>query len=243
MIQKAPPPPATRRCLIYGTGGIGKTTWACSAPAPLLLPVEDNGGVAKCDCYPQPKSWDEAIDALRHAYQQTGYQTLVIDSLDCLERLAFAEVCRANNKSGIEQIGYGKGYAMALDLWRDLLRALDMLRGKGYSVVLIAHAGIIKYDAPDGVPYDRFCPRLNKLAVPMITEWCDEVLFASYETFIQQADGGRAKGTGDGTRKIRTAERPAWVAKNRIGLPLELPMPATNGFNEYLKLWPNFKGE
>ena len=62
----------------------------------------------------------------------------------------------------------------------------------------------------------------------MLVEWADEVLFANYKTFTRTSDQGfgrqRVVGTGAGERVIYTQERPAFKAKNRLGLPPELPL-------------------
>ena len=48
----------------------------------------------------------------------------------------------------------------------------------------------------------------------------------------------KTKGTGTGERIIRTTERPAHVAKNRLNLPDELPLDWT-AYAQYL---PNLNG-
>jgi hypothetical protein len=96
------------------------------------------------------------------------------------------------------------------------------------TVVLIAHAKIEKFENPETVPYDRYSPRLHKLASALVQEWADEVLFATYKVHTIKVDEGfnKAKhnGVSTGERIIRTVERPAHVAKNRLGLPEEIPL-------------------
>ncbi len=79
-------------------------------------------------------------------------------------------------------------------------------------------------------------PRLHRLASQVIQEWCDEVLFATFKVYTKQTDEGfdrkRSQGIGTGERIIRTVERPAHVAKNRLNLPEECrstgtPTPST----------------
>ncbi|QOJ16318.1 MAG: AAA family ATPase [Phycisphaeraceae bacterium] len=78
------------------------------------------------------------------------------------------------------------------------------------------------------MPYDRYSPRLHKLASALVQEWADEVLFATYKVHTVKVDEGfnKAKhnGVSTGERIIRTVERPAHVAKNRLGLPEEIPL-------------------
>jgi hypothetical protein len=124
-------------------------------------------------------------------------------------------------------VGYGKGYVIAVDLWREVLAGLAALRNdRGMMIVLIAHSKIETFKNPEGDDFDRFQPRLHRAACAVIMEWCDEVLFACYQTYTKatQEGFGRtiAKGIGSGSRILRTTERPAHVAKNRLALPEEL---------------------
>ena len=77
----------------------------------------------------------------------------------------------------------------------------------------------------------------------MVMEWCDEVLFATYKTYTKQVDAGfdrkRTQAIGSGERVLRTTERPAHLAKNRLNLPDELPLDWA-AFASYLN--PQAKG-
>jgi hypothetical protein len=168
---------------------------------------------------------------------------VVVDSLDWLERIIWNKVCRRRNVESIEDIGYAKGYVFALTQWREFLDGLTALRTeRGMMVMLIAHAKIEKFENPETDNYDRYVPRLHKLASAVVQEWCDEVLFATYKVYTKTTDEGfnrkKTKGTGTGERIIRTTERPAHVAKNRLNLPDELPLDWT-AYEQYL---PNLNG-
>ncbi len=222
--------PAPRRIMLYGTHGIGKSTFASMAPSPVFIQTEDGLGEIDCDRFPLAASHTDVMSALAElAREEHGYETVVIDSLDWLERLIWTDVCHKRGVASIEDIGYGKGYVFAATNWRDLLHALDHLRNeRGMQCVLLAHAKIEKFENPETDPYDRYSPRLHKFASALIQEWCDEVLFATYRVHARKSDEGfgnsRTTGVGNGERIIRTTERPAHVAKNRLGLPDELPL-------------------
>jgi hypothetical protein len=161
--------------------------------------------------------------------EEHQYATVVIDSLDWLERLIWAQVCRDRGVESIEDVGYAKGYTFALTQWREILAGLDAVRNeRGMTVILIAHAKIERFENPETEPYDRYSPRLHKSASAIIQEWCDEVLFATYRVHTRKVNEqfGRAqhRGIGTGERIIRTTERPAHVAKNRLNLPDEIPL-------------------
>lgn len=231
--------PAPRRVMLYGTHGIGKSTFAACAPKPIFLQTEDGLGEIECDKLPVATTFNEAMKGLSELYTESHpYQTIVIDSLDWLERLIWSEVCRKRNVESIEDIGYAKGYIFALTQWREFLEGLSALRtDKSMSAVLIAHARIERFENPETESYDRYVPRLHKLAAAVVQEWCDEVFFATYKVYTKQTEEGfnrkRSQGIGSGERIIRTQERPAHVAKNRLNLPEEIPLD-WNVYSQYL---------
>ena len=233
--------PAPRRVMVYGTHGIGKSTFAACAPKPIFLQTEDGLGEIECDKLPVATTYTESMKGLSELYTEPHpYQTVVVDSLDWLERLIWSEVCRKRNVESIEDIGYSKGYVFALTQWREFLEGLTALRAdQGMTAVLIAHARIERFENPETESYDRYVPRLHKLAAAVVQEWCDEVLFATYRVHTKQTDEGfnrkRTQGIGTGERIIRTQERPAHVAKNRLNLPEELPLD-WNAYAHYLTI-------
>jgi len=236
--------PAPRRVMLYGTHGIGKSTFGSMCPGSIFIQTEDGLGEIDCDKFPLVETFDQVITALSELYSEKHpYRTVVVDSLDWLERLIWADVCKKKMVESIEDIGYAKGYVFALTQWREFLDGLTALRTeRGMMVMLIAHAKIEKFENPETDNYDRYVPRLHKLASAVVQEWCDEVLFATYKVYTKTTDEGfnrkKTKGTGTGERIIRTTERPAHVAKNRLNLPDELPLDWT-AYEQYL---PNLNG-
>jgi hypothetical protein len=218
------------RVMLYGTHGIGKSTFASMAPSPIFIQIEDGLASVDCDAFPKSEKLAHVMEAIGELYQgEHQYKTVVIDTLDWLERLIWSEVCEAKGVKNIEDIGYGKGYTMALDYWRRITRGLDALRNdRGMGSIVLAHAAVVTYNAPDTEPYDRYQPKLHKSASALMQEWADDVLFASFKTFTRATGDeakGKQRGVGTGERVIYTAERPAYYAKNRLpGIPQELPL-------------------
>lgn len=221
---------APRRTLMYGVHGVGKSTFGSMAERPVFIQTEDGLGNIECERFPVAGKYADVIVALGELYTEAHeYRTVVVDSLDWLERLIWADVCQKRGVESIEDIGYGKGYVFALTNWREVLAGLDALRNeRGMHVILIAHAQIERFANPETDTYDRYSPRLHKQASALVQEWCDEVLFATYAIHTKTTDEGfgrkRVQGIGTGERIIRTSERPAHVAKNRLNLPEELPL-------------------
>lgn len=236
---------APRRTMLHGTEGIGKSTFGSMAPKPIFIQTEDGLGQIECDKFPLAGAYGDVVAALSELWSETHpYRTVVVDTLDWLEQLIWAEVCKKRCVESIEDIGYAKGYIFALTQWREILAGLDALRNdRGMGVILIAHSKIEKFENPETESYDRYSPRLHKSACALVTEWADEVLFATYRVHTKQTDEGfgrkKSKGVGTGERIIRTTARPAHVAKNRLGLPDELPLD----WNAYAKYLPQVKGD
>lgn len=230
-----PKPP---RIIIYGPHGIGKNTFAAGCPNPVLIDIEGgHPSNAPITAFPQAKSFGEVMEALSALYAEThDFRSVVIDSLDWLEPLVWAETIRRNNETPgakqwatIEDAGYGKGYIAALDVWRDYLGAIDALReDKGMIVVQTAHAEVKRFDSPETEPFDRYQIKLHSRGSALVQEHADMVLFANFKTAVSKDAVGfnqsRTRGIGAGTRTIYTEERPPFLAKNRHGLPPELAM-------------------
>ena len=74
----------------------------------------------------------------------------------------------------------------------------------------------------------RLCAALHARAAALLQEHSDVVLFANYRISTVKAEVGFNKkvnrAMGSGERVIHTAERPAFLAKNRYGLPETLPL-------------------
>ena len=224
------------RILLYGTEGIGKSTFAAQAPNPIFIPTEDGLSEIDCASFPFAKKYTDVeayLSAL--AAEQHDYQTVVIDSLDWLEQLIWDDLCQIAHVSTIEKVdgGYGKGYTAALGYWRQIVDAIEALRTQRHmAVILIAHARVERFEDPESSSYDRYTPRLHKLATALITEWSDAVLFATrkFRTESEEVGFGRERtiavglGADGGERVIRTIGGPSCIAKNRYNLPYELPL-------------------
>ena len=219
-----------RRMLLYGTAGIGKSSFGAMAERPIFLATEDGLDSIECDRFPMVRTLDQFKEAVTALLQEEhSYQTAVVDSADWLERITWDDVCREHGVKAIESIPYAKGYTFALSKWEGILRGLDALRDRrGMAVILIAHAKMERFENPETEPYDRYAPRLHKHASALIQEWADAVLFAAFKVHTRKVGEKFGqdlhKGIGTGERVIRTTERPGHLAKNRLGLPDEMPL-------------------
>ena len=217
-----------QKVVIYGPEGIGKSTFAAEFPNPVFIDTEgstDNMDVARLD---KPTSWTMLVNEIAFIKANpTECGTLVIDTIDWAESMAVADVCAQHGKKGIEDFGWGKGYTYVQEEMGRFLNSLSDLVDMGINVVLTAHAQIKKFEQPDEMgSYDRYELKLGQKTgsktAPLVKEWADMVLFANYKTLVMTTDNGKKKAQG-GERVMYTNHRPAWDAKNRHGLPDELP--------------------
>ena len=201
-----------------------------SSDRPVIIATEEGLGTLDVPHFPLAKSFDAVMEPLAALYSEPHeFGTVVVDSVDWLEPLIWKKACEDNKWGSIEEPGYGKGYVAALDLWREYLDGLNALRDeRGMTVIQIAHTDIKRFDSPMCEPYDRYVIKLHARAAALLQEHSDIVLFANYRISTVKSDVGFNKkvnrALGSGERVIHTEERPAFLAKNRYGLPDVLPL-------------------
>lgn len=229
------------RIVLYGPGGIGKTTLAAIAPGPVaFFDLDDSLGVLRNQLPEELASQINRVggagdwQAIRDALHTPGWdeiKTLVIDSATKAEELALAWTLRyVPHEKGakierIEDYGYGKGYQHLYDTFLTLLGDLDQHVRAGRNVVLICHDCTATVPNPNGEDWIRYEPRLQspnsgKSSIRLrVREWADHVLFVGYDVDVK--DG---KGKGSGTRTVYPNELPHCMAKSRT---LAEPVPLT----------------
>lgn len=209
--------PTPPKILVYGTPGVGKTTFAAGAGA-LLLDCENGAGaVPGLTRTPFLKSWPEVQAWLTEieAHPPEGLGAVAIDTLDWLvQRIVEYVVMDLDKKSKGEVTntlssahgGYFKAREIVNNIVsRDLLPLLNAITDRGIAVILLAHAANTKITTPEGYDVRLAAPDIPQWIAPTFVEWADAVLFASRETT------GERVLTTEGTSNV--------TAKNRYGLP------------------------
>lgn len=220
-----------QKVVFYGPEGIGKTKFASKFPDPVFIDTEGSTKKYNVRRLPKPTSWQILIDEVKSVINNRPCKTLVIDTADWAERLCTEAVCSRHGKSGVEEFGYGTGYTYVAEEWGRFLNLLqDVVDVANINVVLTAHAIIRKFEQPNEMgAYDRYELKLGKKTTaqtaPITKEWADMVLFANYKTFsVAVDDKGKKHKAQGGQRVMYTTHHPCWDAKNRDGLPEELPL-------------------
>ena len=229
------------RILLYGPGGIGKTTLAATAPGPVaFFDLDDSlprlrASFAETEpaCDVRPIEGVTVWQVIRDALHSPGWdeiKTIVLDSATMAEELAIAHTLatvpheKGNRIQRIEDYGYGKGYSHVFDAFLTLLGDLDQHTRAGRHVILICHDCTAAVPNPAGEDWLRYeprlqCPASGKAAIRLrVREWADHVLFLGYDVDVREG-----KGVGSGTRTIYPCELPYCMAKSRsIADPLPL---------------------
>ena len=222
--------PCAKKVLIYGPEGIGKSTFASRFPEPVFIDTEGSTKDMDVARFEKASSWTMLLDQVRYVKMNPSVcSTLVIDTADWAEQMCVANLCARYGKKGVEDFGYGNGYVYAKEEFGRFLNVLEEVVDAGVNVVLTAHAQMRKFEQPDELgSYDRWELKLGKKTssqtAPLAKEWADMVLFANYKTWsVAVDDKGKKRKAQGGARVMYTSHHPCWDAKNRYGLPEEMP--------------------
>lgn len=209
------------RVVIYGEGGIGKSSLAALAPKPIFLDCEL--GTSKLDV---PRvggvsSWQDMRDALHEPSIWRDCRTVVLDSGTASQEWATEHTIRTvkHDKgkpvTSIEDYGWGKGYVHVYETFLALLGDLDAHVRAGRNVVVICHQTVERAPNPDGEDFLRYEPALQQPPKAgrirdRVQQWTDHLLFIQYDKKVK--DG---KAEGKGTRTIWPQALPTYWAKSR----------------------------
>ncbi len=221
---------SAKKVVIYGPEGIGKSTFAAQFPNPLFIDTEGSTKEMDVARTPAPSSWTMLLEQIAYVKQHPEIcRTLVVDTLDWAEQMCVEYICSKYQKDGLESFGYGSGYIYVKEEFGRFLNRLEEIVTAGIHIVLTAHAQMRTFEQPDERgAYDRWELKLGQKTTsqtsPLVKEWSDILLFANYKTFsVAVDDKGKKHKAQGGARVMYTAHHPCWDAKNRYGLPEEMP--------------------
>lgn len=224
----------------YGMPGIGKTSMAAAAQSPIFITGPFDQGVETLKSTGQLSADIPNLPACRnmgdfHSQVENlingehDRKTLVIDNIGDILDLLHAEVKRRDFKD--DQMAYAAyevgARVNAPNDVRLMLSALDRVRDRGMSVVLVGHARVQEIKDPSTANYDKWMPDMSKYAWPLISRWADLVIFQNFVTYVvgsNKEETKKGKARGGQERVMYCTNHASYEAKNRHNLPDEIPM-------------------
>lgn len=248
--------PVGQRIVVGGQEKVGKTTLACGAPKPLLVPMEMGFGAMSVAKTPLITTWDgvmQLFDEVGNAAARNQFpaQSLIFDSATALERLIHDNVlsrdpsfAKGNAKALTMESalgGYGKAYQNANELFGKFTYYCDLLAVNfGINIVITCHTFASRIVDPTSGEYDTWdlllhSPKNNRNygKREMITQWADMVGFL-YEPVMVIANDKQAMSravTQNRGRVIGVDRTPQYVAGNRYRMTGEIPIPPYQSWN------------
>jgi len=245
------------RAAISGIEKVGKTTFACSAPRPLLVPLEQGFSGVKVMHTPLLNSMVEVWGLFDELFAQVQakalpYQTIIFDSATALERLIHDAVLRTDpaymkdNKKALTMEsalgGYGKAYQYANELFGNFLTRCDWLATyANINIILTCHVFAAKVIDPAFGEYDTWdlllhSPKNQKAygKREMLTQWADLVGFLHEPLFITENENSNLqRGISANQGRILAVNRkPGYVAGNRYNVQQDIQIPREGGWNQ-----------
>lgn len=214
----------SHRTIIYGSGGVGKTSLAANITGigkkPVFIDLEHGSidmevtRVKKVDC------WEMLRGILQKPANFKDFDVIVIDSFTVAQELCSDYVVRTipteKNKKAkrIGDYGYGGGYRHIFDNFKKLLSDLDHLALSGKNIIAICHDATEKVPNPAGEDFLRWTMNLQSSSSYNLCmackNWTDHLLFLCFDRIAE--DG---KAVGGQTRTIYALEQAHFMAKSR----------------------------
>jgi hypothetical protein len=225
--------PNPKRVVVFGTPGIGKSTFASRFPGVVFIDVENSTEEMDVQRFDTPTNWNGVKRLLAEilAEDSVEFKTIAIDSIDWVESQAGKAVAKSKNKKHLSDIGFGKGDLSVAEEIKEMLDTLQQIQDKhGVHVIMTAHSKITRYDPPDMMEgYSRFEMDLTKHVSSLVSEWANIILFAHFESTTIKTEDGKVKGVGDGSKRMMYSQQTdSFVAKNRCGLDPVMPFAYKN---------------
>jgi hypothetical protein len=240
-------------CLIHGMPGCGKTWLASKVDSPAYADCER--GSLKIKSLNKSR---EIINDWKHltnfvdwffSDDNTGMNSLVIDSLTEAEKMCQQFVCEREKIESLEKAGFGKGYIWAnSEMSKLIMKCRNKSVEQGKSVIFVGHTKVKSTPNVSGEDFDRNCVGVHKDLNEFLYGACDHVLYAHWKmNLVQKDDNNKDSGViakETGVLCVHTGGSPNIVSKNRCypSLPKIVNVPPMNASaEEFIKFWNTFR--
>ena len=225
------------KIVLYGSTGLGKTTFMSMAPDPIFIGLDDGGRKIRHPRTGEPVNHIpdvETYEDVRAVLQQTSLfpagSTCVIDTVTILEQKVERHVLNTvplpktgGTATNIKAYGWNDGSSHILDAMRLILQDLDMLIRQGVHVGLIGQEQAVKIANAEGADYLRTGPRLHHdgrySVMHDVCEWADHVFRVNFLNTGVRVEKDRPIGkvvSSDSIRAIYISGAQDFYAKNKI---------------------------
>lgn len=233
--KKASPP----KMLIYSEHGLGKSSLAAAAPAPVFINIEDGLSEIETDAFPVAETYEDVKEQLTMVLQEEHqFKTLVIDTADWLETRINEYVCKQGNKESISDFAYGAGFQQTFEETVKIVKMLNKIhREKNMGIILLSHAVIKSFSNPLGGDYDTYRLKLREKNAELYLEYVTLVGFLQIPVFVSTEKKGFSEKTKtvSAGRVLSVSPNAGFSAKNRYNLTedIQIPSPA-EGFSNLM---------
>lgn len=220
-------PPGRLRMIVYGAGGVGKTTCAGSFPKPFFISVGSEAGInvltqldQECEytLVTNRESMENACRYFAANYKQKGWLTCVIDTVTLYGRIL-----------QMEESGYGS-YAIQHNGWMRILgfflNMRDLIHNCDVHVVWVMHDDESK--GSEGGLVQHLAPKLIGSALKEIGQTCDLIAYLErVERAAQKNEKGELVKAAETVRRLWLRcpdnKTPGFTVKNRFEQALPDP--------------------
>ena len=170
------------RLMVYGTPGIGKTTFASLAPSPLIVQIEDGANRLDCAKTELIRRWEDLTMFLQWLPSSEDYKTVVIDSVDALVDLAKEYICHNKRVENVAEIPYGQGFKLLNETVASVIQMLQEIKDSGKNIIVIGHSQLEKVISPIDGEFNRYNVESDaKSSKNDFFKWCDICGFAHWK--------------------------------------------------------------
>ena len=121
--------------LLYGAPKVGKTTALSQLKDCLIIDTEQGANMIE-GYVESANNREELIDILKEAKDGHDYKYIAIDTIDKVADWADKTVCQEEGVSAIQDLAFGKGFALSRDR---VLNTVNALKGIFPHIILIGH--------------------------------------------------------------------------------------------------------
>jgi hypothetical protein len=236
------------RVVVYGKAGVGKTTFACNFPKPLVIDFE--GGIpagipVSVVSYVGGQMDRPVLDVITDiTTEDHDYRTLVVDSIDALDSWLSASLCTRMGWQTIADGPHGQGYVLKSQMWQKILARMDgVRRERDMGIVLVGHSAILIMSDPRYPDYNYLDLSIRQADAAQIMKWSDIMGLATFNDpsiKVESSKQGSRKRVLSGTkdRLFLTELSDAYVTKSRYP---ELPGEIALEYTEFSKYIPSYQ--